>query len=121
MIITDIIALAKAGYTPKDIRELFELANDTSDTSTPVEPAEEGSGEETTPDPEPQPGKPEQPEKPEKGKDDTKVFDLEAHAEIKRLKEQIQRMQEEAIKQDISDKKSKSDADTFAEIMRAYM
>lgn len=60
MKLTDIIALAKNGYTPADIRELLTLANEEQDT-TPTDNADEsgsdqdgdpGAGEDPDADPE---------------------------------------------------------------------
>lgn len=44
--ISDIVELAKAGYKPSDVKELFELAETADAKETPTEPKAPGKKEE---------------------------------------------------------------------------
>ena len=94
---SDILALAKNGYSPKDIKDLLAL-------SDPDEPKPEP---EPQPEPEPEP----QPE-PDPEDKDKKIIDLE---------KKIAELQKLNTTKDLSDKKPKSDDDIFKELMKEFM
>ena len=120
--LTDIVALAKQGYKPNDIKELIELTKE----------APEGKPEEQEKQP-----KPEEPEKPsedkpkeEKKKDGGASPDqLDYKEEVEKLKAQLQekenqlsKLQKENTRRraDIDDNQ-KSDAEAFADVMKSFM
>lgn len=114
MILTDIIALAKAGYSPKDVKDLIALSE-----PTPQAPE--------SPDPEPEEKKPE-PETPsieEPTKEipaiDEKSNVIDYQEKVKELEAKIAEMQKENVSKDISGNETKSDDDLLAEIVRKYM
>ena len=120
--LTDIVALAKQGYKPSDIKELIELTKE----------APEGKPE----DQEEQP-KPEEPEKPsedkpkEEEKKDGKASNdqLDYKEEVEKLKAQLQetenklsKLQKENTKRNAdTDENKKSDAEAFADVMKQFM
>lgn len=124
MILTDIIALAKAGYSPADVKDLIALQSDENKDLSP------SSAPLLTPDAEPEPELSPAPEgAPETPADDkeTKIYDMEAHAKIKELEaqnkalsEQISKLQHEETRKDISGG-VKSDQDKFNELMASFM
>ena len=127
MILTDIIALAKAGYSPADVKDLIALqGDDNKDLSASSAP-----NTETTPDPDPSPDPEEAPEEapgeaPAEDKE-TKIYDMEAHAKIKELEaqnkelsDQIAKLQKDETHKDISGG-VKSDQDKFNELMARFM
>lgn len=113
MILTDIIALAKAGYSPKDIKDLIALA----------EPAPQAP-EATDPEPEEKP-EPETPTIPEPTKEipaiDDKSNVIDYQEKVKELETKIAEMQKENVSKDISGNETKSDDDLIAELVRKYM
>ena len=115
MILTDIIALAKAGYSPKDIKDLIALAE-----PTPQAPE--------APDPEPEPEKKPEPETPsieEPTKEipaiDEKSNVIDYQEKVKELEAKIAEMQKENVSKDISGNETKSDDDLLADLVRKYM
>lgn len=114
MILTDIIALAKAGYSPKDIKDLIALAE-----PTPQAPE--------APDPEPKEEKqePETPSIEDPTKEipaiDEKSNVIDYQEKVKELEAKIAEMQKENVSKDISGDGTKSDDDLLAEIVRKYM
>lgn len=120
--LTDIVALAKQGYKPNDIKELIELTKE----------APEGKPE----DQEKQP-KPEEPEKPsedkpkEEEKKDGKASpdQLDYKEEVEKLKAQLQetenklsKLQKENVRRNADpDEPEKSDAEAFADVMKSFM
>ena len=89
---SDILALAKQGYSPKDIKDLLAL-------SDPDEPEDKQD-----------PEKKQDPEQPEDK--DAKIIDLE---------KKIAELQKLNTTKDLSDKKPKSDDDIFKELMKEFM
>lgn len=111
MILTDIIALAKAGYSPKDIKDLIALSE-----PTPQAPE--------TPDPEPEP----EPETPpiEDPTEEIPAIDEKSNVinyeeKVKELEAKIAEMQKENVSKDISGDETKSDGDLLADLVRKYM
>ena len=119
--LTDIVALAKQGYKPNDIKELIELTKE----------APEGKTE----DQEKQP-KPEEPEKPseDKPKEEEKKDggaspdQLDYKEEVEKLKAQLQetenklsKLQKENVRRNADTGDEKPDAEAFADVMRSFM
>ena len=120
--LSDIVALAKQGYKPNDIKELIELTKE----------APEGKPE----DQEEQP-KPEEPEKPsedkpkEEEKKDGKASSdqIDYKNEVEKLKAQLQetenklsKLQKENTRRNAdTDENKKSDAEAFADVMKQFM
>lgn len=122
MILTDIIALAKAGYSPADIKDLIALQGDDKNDSG-ISPS---SAPLLTPDADPEPESSPAPETPAEDKE-SKIYDMEAHAKIneleaqnKALSEQISKLQHDETHKDISGG-MKSDQDKFNELMASFM
>lgn len=89
--ITDIIALAKQGYKPSDIKELLELGQAAEPGPDETEQAKTPDEKETIPEDKTEPVK----EDPEK--------DAEAlRAEIISLNDKIKELQKQTVRQDIS-------------------
>lgn len=112
MILTDIIALAKAGYSPKDIKDLIALAE-------PTPPAPEA----TDPEPE-EKQEPDTPSAPEPAKENPVIDDksnvIDYQEKVKELEAKIAEMQKENVSKDLSGNETKSD-DLIAELVRKYM
>lgn len=120
MILTDIIALAKAGYSPKDIKDLIALAEPTPQAPGATDPEPEQK-------PEQEPAKKQEPENPsieEPTKDlpaiDEKSNVIDYHEKVKELEAKIAEMQKENVSKDISGNETKSD-DFLADLVRKYM
>lgn len=107
---TDILALAKQGYTPQDIKDLLALSTD-QDADKEAEPKDP----ETPPDhvdAEPAP----EPEKDEPAED----LDYKKLYEEEQLK--TAKLQKLVLSADLSDKDPKeSDIDIFADAMKSFM
>lgn len=104
---SDILALAKNGYSPKDIKDLLALA----DPEEPEQKQEQDPEQKQEPDPE-QKQEPEPEQKQEPEDKDAKIIDLE---------KKIAELQKLNTTKDLSDKKPKSDDDIFNELMREFM
>jgi len=89
--ITDIIALAKQGYKPSDIKELLELGQ-------AAEPGPDDSAQGTEPDDE----EPIPDDKPEPDKEDPEKDAEALRAEIISLNDKIKELQKESTRKDIS-------------------
>ena len=100
---SDILALAKNGYSPKDIKDLLAL-------SDPDEPEQEKPEPEPDQKQEPEPEQKQEPDKPDDK--DAKIIDLE---------KKIAELQKLNTTKDLSDKKPKSDDDIFKELMKEFM
>lgn len=104
---SDILALAKNGYSPKDIKDLMALSD--PDEPEKQEP-EKQEPEQEKQEPEKQEPEPEQKQEPEDK--DAKIIDLE---------KKIAELQKLNTTKDLSDKKPKSDDDIFKELMKEFM
>lgn len=114
MILTDIIALAKAGYSPKDIKDLIALSE-----PTPQAP------EAQDPEPKEEKQEPEAPSIEEEAKEipaiDEKSNVINYEEKVKELEAKIAEMQKENVSKDISGSETKSDDDFLADLVRKYM
>ena len=118
----DIVALAKQGYKPNDIKELIELTKE----------APEGKSEEQEKQP-----KPEETEKPAENKPtednqkggEASTDQLDYKEEVEKLKAQLQetenklsKLQKENVRRNAdTDENKKSDAEAFADVMKSFM
>ena len=106
--ITDIIALAKQGYKPSDIKELLELGQATEPIPDESAQGETPDEKETIPEDKPEPEK----EDPEK--------DAEAlRAEIISLNDKIKELQKQTVRQDISGEVL-TDEQKFEELVKNF-
>lgn len=109
----DIVALAKQGYTPQDIKDLMSLSDDQGSGAEGEQKDQEGQQTPTDHvDPEPAA----QPESNE-GKED-----LDYKAMYEAEAEKTAKLQKMVLSADMSDKdKRESDADIFADVMKTFM
>lgn len=109
----DIVALAKQGYTPQDIKDLMSLSEDQG--SGAEDEQKDQDGQQTPHDhdksePEAQPDK----EDTSDGLDYKALFEAE--------QEKTAKLQKMVLSADLSDKDDKeSDADIFADVMKTFM
>ena len=114
--LSDIAALAKAGYKPNDIKELLQL-------SKPTEP----EAEKPAPIPEKDPAQPD----PANGSTDPKVKEAEKapeepaqdanEAKIAELQDQIKKLQEQNASRDNSGDRSQDTEKQIADLISSYM
>lgn len=117
---SDILALAKNGYSPKDIKDLMALADpdEPDQKQEPEDKQEPEQKQEPEDKQEPdQKQEPEQKQEPDQKQEqpedkDAKIIDLE---------KKIAELQKLNTTKDLSDKKPKSDDDIFKELMREFM
>lgn len=109
----DIVALAKQGYTPQDIKDLMSLSEDQG--SGAEDEQKDQDGQQTPHDhdksePEAQPDK----------KDTSEDLDYKALFEAEQ--EKTAKLQKMVLSADLSDKgDNESDADIFADVMKTFM
>ena len=116
--LNDIIALAKQGYKPADIKELIEL----SKTEEQVEKSGGVDDQPISPPPQTDELEKEAPKEEEKkdGADsDEKIVDYKAKAE--ELEKKISELQKANTKQNADKSDHKSDAELFADVMKTFM
>lgn len=106
-IFADIVALAKAGYTPAQVKELMEIDN---------APRSEEAAETSAKEPE-QPEQQKEPETDEQEQDATSQI-AAMQKEIDTLKEQLKTAQKNNTKKDLADTKPKN---TLDDIVRNFM
>lgn len=109
---TDIVELAKQGYTPKDIKDLLALAEDQADGKE----AEQKDQDIDTKDHDQDEAEPEgEPDK----KEDAEDLDYKAmyEAEV----EKTSKLQKMVLSADLSDKDTDADIDIFADAMKLFM
>ena len=119
MNISDIVALAKAGYKPSDVKDLINLA------SSKEEPRQDEEKDQDKKSEQHDDGKEQPKEAPKKSTDDSPK---EANAideykkEIEDLKSQLQKLQSDNVHKDNKDKDNeKSDEDILTDITRSFM
>lgn len=119
--LTDIVALAKQGYKPNDIKELIELTKEAPEVKTDDQDIQP---------------KPEEPEKTseikpteEPKKDGAASSEqLDYKEEVEKLKAQLQetenklsKLQKENVRRNADTGDKKPDAEAFADVMRSFM
>ena len=116
--LTDIVALAKQGYKPNDIKELIELTKEApAEAEAEVQPTtEEAKAEEKS--------------NEVIQKDDEASSDqIDYKNEVEKLKAQLQetenklsKLQKENVRRNAdTDENKKSDAEAFADVMKSFM
>ena len=119
--LNDIIALAKQGYKPADIKELIELSK-TAEASEDqgVQPKETTQGTEKAEEKEtPKEEAPKEEDKKEDAEEAAKIVDYKAKAE--ELEKKILELQKANTKQNADKSEEKSDAELFANVMKSFM
>lgn len=126
MIFSDIIALAKAGYSPADVKELMSLNTDTScDNSASSEQTvttHDQSGSGGAEDKKEDPAQDQEKKEPEKKDPEPEIKTEEAamyKMEIDRLKRSLAEAQKNNVTKDLSDKLS--DEDKLNNLFRGFM
>lgn len=128
--LTDIVALAKQGYKPNDIKELIELTK---------EAPEDNKGDQGT-QPKPDENKPDENKPDEKSSEYKPLEDnkkdgaastvqLDYKEEVEKLKAQLQetenklsKLQKENVRRNAdTDEHKQSDAEAFADVMKEFM
>ena len=114
---SDLVALAKQGYTPADIKELIELSKTTEKEDSK---ASEGDTitENTNETPSDTVTAPEE-VKEEPDQEDSKIVDYKKKAE--ELEKKIADLQKANTEKNIADADEKSDLDVFTEAMKSFM
>lgn len=107
---SDILALAKNGYSPKDIKDLLAFSD--PDEPEKQEPEQEKQEPEPKPEPEPEQKQEQKQEQEQPDDKDAKIIDLE---------KKIAELQKLNTTKDLSDKKPQSDDDIFKELMKEFM
>lgn len=116
--LTDIVALAKQGYKPNDIKELIELTKEApAQTETEVQPTTEEAPAE------------DKPKEEEKKDGEASTDQLDYKEEVEKLKAQLQetenklsKLQKENVRRNAdTDENKKSDAEAFADVMKSFM
>ena len=108
----DILALAKQGYTPQDIKDLIALSEDQAKGKE----ADQKDPDDETEAPDQRDAEPEgEPEKKEEAED----LDYKSlyEAEV----EKTSKLQKMVLSADLSDKNKDSDIDIFADAMKSFM
>ncbi len=120
--LTDIVALAKQGYKPNDIKELIELTKEA--------PEEKPEDQKTQPKPDdPEKSSEDKPKEEEKKDGAASDSQLDYKEEVEKLKPQLQetenkllKLQKENTKRRAdNDDNQKSDAEAFADVMKQFM
>lgn len=112
MNLMDIVALAKQGYTPSDIRELISMSE-----SVPTDQTEEAE----------QKTVPEEVQKVEAEDDqatdaiDYKALYEEEKAKNDQLSDDLQKAQNKNVTVDLSDKSDTTDTDLIGDLVRSFM
>ena len=111
--LTDLIELAKQGYTPDKVKELIELSNDEEDQPT------ETTSEETAPETTAKEEKKEADSSPDAVDYKKKVEELEK--KLSESESKLSQLQKENTRRNADTDDKKSDADIFAAAMKSFM
>lgn len=120
-ILTDIAAMAKAGYTPTEVKEILALAK--ADAADSEKPAETGAKTSPQPEPEKENGKTETGASEKTQDADDKKADAkdDKESEIEKLKAQIKKLEETNASKDVSGDISKNKNDDLLNMVRSFM
>ena len=117
MNLTDIVALAKQGYKPSDIKELLDLVSSKEEKPKEEKDIQEEKTEQH------EDGKEQPDEAPknstEDSSDNTNVIDYKK--KIAELEEKVKSLQSANVHKDNSDSKQESDEDILNDITRSFM
>lgn len=117
--LSDIVALAKSGYSVSDVKELISLSSSEDAHQEQDEP--KGEKEEELQKKEKEPSKVSEPQKPTEEPADADVID-EYITKIEELENKISNLQKENVGKDNSDRKpDKSDEEILDDITRSFM
>lgn len=106
----DIVALARQGYTPQDIKDLLAISDDQGTD-------EEAKQKDPEPEPDNEGAEPEaQPDTKEPANEDLDYKSL-YEAEV----EKTTKLQKMVLSADLSGSEKESDADIFADVMKSFM
>lgn len=117
MNLTDIVALAKQGYKPSDIKELLDLVPSKEEKPTEENKVQEEKTEQH------EDGKEQPDEAPKNSTEDSseKVSVIDYKKKIAELEEKVKSLQNANVHQDNSDSKQESDEDILNDITRSFM
>lgn len=117
MNLSDIVALAKQGYKPSDIKELLDMVSSKEEKPTEENKVQEEKTEQH------EDGKEQPNEAPKNSTEDssenTNVIDYKK--KIAELEEKVKSLQNANVHQDNSDSKQESDEDILNDITRSFM
>lgn len=119
----DIVALAKQGYKPADVKELIELSKASEDSDQKEElpkpeenkPTKDDGKKEELPTPEQQPSQGTVANEPS----DDQVVDYKK--KVEELEAKLAELQKANTRKNIADTDEKSDFDVFADAMKSFM
>lgn len=118
--LSDIVALAKSGYSVSDVKELISLSS-SDDTPQEQEEKPKDEKEARTQESGKEPPQEPEPKKSTEAPADASAID-EYKKEIEKLKDQISNLQKENVNRDNSGKDpGKSDEDILDDITRSFM
>ena len=117
MNLTDIVALAKQGYKPSDIKELLDMVS-----SKEEQPKEENNIQEEKME-QHEDGKEQPEEAPKNSTEDSseKASVIDYKKKIAELEEKVKSLQSANVHKDNSDSKQESDEDILNNITRSFM
>lgn len=116
--LSDIVALAKQGYSVSDVKELISLTS-----STEADPKEEVTDDQDKKTQQHEAGKEQPEEAVQKSTDDSsKVTAIDEYKKkIEELEGKLSKLQEQNVHKDNSEHKEKSDDEIMNDITRAFM
>lgn len=119
MNLSDIVALAKEGYKPSDIRELIDLASSHEDKPS----VEEKTDDQDKKTEQHEDGKERPDEAPKKSTDDSSnVIAIDEYKKkIEELEEKVKVLQSENVHKNYEDKDKKPDEEILNDITRSFM
>ena len=114
--IMDIVALAKQGYKPSDVKELIELASSKEDEPETEENIQTEKTEEH------EAGKEQPEEAPKKVTEDSEEAGvIDYKKKVEELEAKISKLQADNVHKDTSDRVDKSDEDIVNEVTKMFM
>lgn len=113
MNLMDIVALAKQGYTPSDIRELINMSEDVPAADQPEEAEQKTAPEEVQ--------KVEAEDDQSNDAIDYKALYEEEKAKNDQLSGDLQKAQNKNVTVDLSDKSDTTDTDLIGDLVRSFM
>lgn len=117
MNLSDIVALAKQGYKPSDIKELLDMVSSKEEKPTEEKDIQEEKMEKPTE------GKEQPDQAPKNSTEDSSEKDsvIDYKKRIAELEEKVKSLQNANVHQDNSDSKQESDEDILNDITRSFM
>lgn len=120
MIFSDILALAKAGYSPADVKELLSFDTGSSSNTPPVTPNTPAGGDINKEDPKQEPKEEPKEDPKQEPTEDPKQEPTEEQRKIAELEQALAEAQKFNINKDLSDKII-SDEDKLKDLFRGFM